>query len=521
MWQILRKKAEMPTADRALPGRAKRCFRCAGGAFRQRQSYPGRRSRPASSRRCSGWAASGAPSACSGRLPGVYSTAVGYAAGMTPNPTYEEVCSGHTGHNEVVMVWFDPKKTSYETLLKVFWEGHDPTQGMRQGNDVGTQYRSGIYTFSPEQKKAAEASRGRIPERARQARHGHDHHRDHRRAAVLLRRGLSSAVSRQEPRRLLRPRRHRRELPDRARRRRGVSGELTVLIFLSPARGSGGRHRATHVAIRAGAEMRLQRAARNPLPMTPQEITLVQTSFAKVAPIAARVADLFYSRLFEIAPDVRRLFPEDMAGQKKKLMLMLGAAVGGLDRLDALIPVVQALGERHAGLRRHRSAFRVGRRRAALDPGAGPGPRLHARGEGGVDLCLSGMLSPYTMIGRDRSACREGERRRDIKPSALPSCSRTPCRARRSPCGRTSAARSSSLSSSHEPSTEFRLNLRAMSGPQPIVSNSVVKPWPRLVPNIAGIVGVDGDVEARPRPCAGCAAAGAGGCGSGWSRRRA
>ena len=91
--------------------------------------------------------------------PGVYATAVGYAAGLTPNPTYEEVCSGYTGHNEVVMVWFDPKKTSYEALLKVFWEGHDPTQGMRQGNDVGTQYRSGIYTFSPEQKKAAEASR--------------------------------------------------------------------------------------------------------------------------------------------------------------------------------------------------------------------------------------------------------------------------------------------------------------------------------------------------------------------------
>jgi peptide-methionine (S)-S-oxide reductase len=93
------------------------------------------------------------------KVPGVYSTAVGYAAGMTPNPSYEEVCSGYTGHNEVVMVWFDPKKTSYEALLKVFWEGHDPTQGMRQGNDVGTQYRSGIYTFSPEQKHKAEASK--------------------------------------------------------------------------------------------------------------------------------------------------------------------------------------------------------------------------------------------------------------------------------------------------------------------------------------------------------------------------
>lgn len=90
---------------------------------------------------------------------GVYTTAVGYAAGSTPNATYEEVCSGMTGHNEVVLVVFDPKVISYEQLLKVFWESHDPTQGMRQGNDMGTQYRSGIYTFSPEQKKAAEAAR--------------------------------------------------------------------------------------------------------------------------------------------------------------------------------------------------------------------------------------------------------------------------------------------------------------------------------------------------------------------------
>src|SRR5262247_3958143 len=91
--------------------------------------------------------------------PGVYATAVGYAAGLTPNPTYEEVCSGYTRHNEVVMVWFDPTKTSYDAILKVFWESHDPTQGMRQGNDVGTQYRSGIYVFSPEQRRLAEASR--------------------------------------------------------------------------------------------------------------------------------------------------------------------------------------------------------------------------------------------------------------------------------------------------------------------------------------------------------------------------
>ncbi|MFN3348296.1 peptide-methionine (S)-S-oxide reductase MsrA [Pseudorhodoplanes sp.] len=90
---------------------------------------------------------------------GVHVTAVGYAAGHTPNPTYEEVCSGRTGHNEVVLVVFDPAKVSYERLLKTFWESHDPTQGMRQGNDVGTQYRSGIYVFDEDQRKAAEASK--------------------------------------------------------------------------------------------------------------------------------------------------------------------------------------------------------------------------------------------------------------------------------------------------------------------------------------------------------------------------
>jgi len=96
---------------------------------------------------------------------GIYTTAVGYAAGSTPNPTYREVCSGMTGHTEVVLVVFDPRKISYEDLLKVFWENHDPTQGMRQGNDVGTQYRSGIYTSGDAQLRAAERSRDTFQQR--------------------------------------------------------------------------------------------------------------------------------------------------------------------------------------------------------------------------------------------------------------------------------------------------------------------------------------------------------------------
>lgn len=92
------------------------------------------------------------------QLPGVYTTMVGYAAGLTPNPHYDEVCSGMTGHNEVVRLLFDPARISYETLLRHFWQSHDPTQGMRQGNDVGTQYRSGIYHYSEAQRRAAEAS---------------------------------------------------------------------------------------------------------------------------------------------------------------------------------------------------------------------------------------------------------------------------------------------------------------------------------------------------------------------------
>jgi peptide-methionine (S)-S-oxide reductase len=102
---------------------------------------------------------------------GVYSTAVGYAAGYTPNATYLEVCSGMTGHNEVVLAAFDPKAVSYQALLKVFWENHDPTQGMRQGNDAGTQYRSGIYCYSAAQRQAADASRAAYQEALARAGH--------------------------------------------------------------------------------------------------------------------------------------------------------------------------------------------------------------------------------------------------------------------------------------------------------------------------------------------------------------
>ena len=106
------------------------------------------------------------------QAPGVYSTAVGYAGGYTPNATYREVCSGMTGHTEVVLVVFDPKVTSYDEMLRIFWENHDPTQGMQQGNDVGTQYRSAIYTTSAGQKKAAEASRAAYQDRLTAAGYG-------------------------------------------------------------------------------------------------------------------------------------------------------------------------------------------------------------------------------------------------------------------------------------------------------------------------------------------------------------
>jgi len=152
-----RKKVEMPTAEEALPGRAmplqtaQRHF-VNGRALKG--PYPEGLDMAMFGFGCF-W---GAERKFWELGNGIEVTAVGYAGGFTPNPTYEEVCSGRTGHNEVVLVVYDPKKISYERLLKTFWESHDPTQGMRQGNDVGTQYRSGIYVFSPAQRAAAEAS---------------------------------------------------------------------------------------------------------------------------------------------------------------------------------------------------------------------------------------------------------------------------------------------------------------------------------------------------------------------------
>ena len=157
MLSFFRKPAEMPTSETALPGRPNPITTATAHHVNGRPPkgpYPAGLETAVFGMGCF-WGVE----RIFWKLPGVYVTAVGYAGGVTPNPTYEEVCSGRTGHNEVVLVVYDPSATSYELLLKAFWEGHDPTQGMRQGNDVGTQYRSGIYTGGEAQQHAAEASR--------------------------------------------------------------------------------------------------------------------------------------------------------------------------------------------------------------------------------------------------------------------------------------------------------------------------------------------------------------------------
>ena len=157
MWFGAKTKSLMPTPEQALPGRKEPMpvpERHHVNGNRLVEPFPDGLERAMFGLGCF-WGAEKA----FWKIPGVYSTAVGYAAGLTPNPDYEEVCTGLTGHNEVVLVVFDPKTIGYGALLRVFWETHDPTQGMRQGNDVGTQYRSGIYVYSPEQRRQAEASR--------------------------------------------------------------------------------------------------------------------------------------------------------------------------------------------------------------------------------------------------------------------------------------------------------------------------------------------------------------------------
>lgn len=162
------KKTEMPTAETALPGRAE-AMPTAQTHFVNGQPLKG--PYPAGSEMAMfGMGCFWGVERKFWQLgDGIVVTGVGYAGGITPNPTYEEVCTGKTGHNEVVLVVYDPKKISYGALLRLFWENHNPTQGFRQGNDVGTQYRSGIYTFNDDQKAMAEASRREFQERLTQS----------------------------------------------------------------------------------------------------------------------------------------------------------------------------------------------------------------------------------------------------------------------------------------------------------------------------------------------------------------
>jgi peptide-methionine (S)-S-oxide reductase len=157
MWSISKQKAELPKPGEALPGRQTPMTVAPSHLVTKGRIVP---PFPAGSELAMfGLGCFWGAERKFWQLPGVIATAVGYAGGYTPNPTYEEVCTGRTGHNEVVRVIYDPAEISYEALLKTFWESHNPTQGMRQGNDVGTQYRSGIYVATSRQKQLAEASR--------------------------------------------------------------------------------------------------------------------------------------------------------------------------------------------------------------------------------------------------------------------------------------------------------------------------------------------------------------------------
>jgi len=164
------RKLRLPTPEQALPGRATR-MRVA-----EKHAVLGTRLEPpfpeGFERAVFGMGCFWGAEKCFWQAPGVYTTAVGYAGGYTPNPTYEEVCSGRTGHTEAVLVVFDPARTDYGALLRIFWESHDPTQGMRQGNDVGTQYRSAIYAHGAAQRDAALASRDAYQARLAAAGHG-------------------------------------------------------------------------------------------------------------------------------------------------------------------------------------------------------------------------------------------------------------------------------------------------------------------------------------------------------------